>query len=228
MDYGRGGLDVPEAGGVLDRCGVLVLGCSSQLLLRRLDVSDVAPVERVAVRARTTPPTGSLRADVPGSRTHPAPPLVASCRRSVCSRCCSQLSRAPCTGGRAPVSGAFAAAALLATAFVAWELRWSHPCSTRASSGYRRSGTGRPLSRSSSLWRHVTMVQRRSGSLSLPPRPFWLRLVGRAGYVPGRICLAPGLGFGLSMLVVGWGSAARRAWSRRLMTRSLVSGNRWP
>jgi hypothetical protein len=27
----------------------------------------------------------------------------------------------------APVSGAFAAAALLATALVAWELRWSHP-----------------------------------------------------------------------------------------------------
>ena len=70
---------------------------------------------------------GSLRADVPGSRTHPAPPLVASCRCSVCSRCCSQLSRAPCTGGRAPVSGAFAAAALLRTAFVAWALRSSHP-----------------------------------------------------------------------------------------------------
>ena len=140
---GRGGLDEPQAGGVLDRRGVLVLGCSSQLLLRRLDVSDVGPVERVAVRARTTPSTsvdlpapsrsgaekaaGSLRADVPGSRTHRAPPLVASCRCSVCSRCCSQLSRAPCTGGRAPVSGAFAAAALLLTAFVAWELRSSHP-----------------------------------------------------------------------------------------------------
>jgi hypothetical protein len=82
---GRGGLDVPQAGGILDRRGLLVLGCSSQLLLLRLDVSDVGPVERVAVRARTTPPTGSLRADVPGSRTHPALPLVASCRCSVCS-----------------------------------------------------------------------------------------------------------------------------------------------
>jgi hypothetical protein len=124
VDYGRGGLDVPQAGGVLDRRGVLVLGCSFQLLLLRLDVSDVGPVERVAVQARTTPPTGSLRADVPGSRTHPAPPLVASCRRSVCSRCCSQLSRAPRTGGRAPVSGAFAAAALLATAYP----RSTRPC----------------------------------------------------------------------------------------------------
>jgi hypothetical protein len=71
---GRGGLDVPQPGGILDRRGLLVLGCSSQLLLLRLDVSDVGPVERVAVRARTTPPTGSLRADVPGSRTHPATP----------------------------------------------------------------------------------------------------------------------------------------------------------
>ena len=42
MDCGRGGLDVPQAGGVLDRRGVLVLGCSSQLLLLRLDVSDAA------------------------------------------------------------------------------------------------------------------------------------------------------------------------------------------
>ena len=40
---GRGGLDVPQAGGVLDRRGFLVLGCSSQLLLLRLDVSDAAP-----------------------------------------------------------------------------------------------------------------------------------------------------------------------------------------
>jgi hypothetical protein len=53
---GRDGLDVPQAGGVLDRRGVLVLGCSSQLLLLRLDVSDVGPVDSVAVRARTTPP----------------------------------------------------------------------------------------------------------------------------------------------------------------------------
>jgi hypothetical protein len=133
--------DVPQAGGVLDRRSVL--GCGSQLFLPRFDVSDVGPVERVAVRTRTTRPTsvdlpppsrsgaekaaGSLRADIPGSRTHRAPPLVASCMCSVCSRCCSQLSKGPCTGGRAPVSGAFAAAALLLTALVAWELRSSHP-----------------------------------------------------------------------------------------------------
>jgi hypothetical protein len=42
---GRGGPDVAQAGGVLDRRGVLVLGCRSQLLLLRLDVSDVGPVE---------------------------------------------------------------------------------------------------------------------------------------------------------------------------------------
>ena len=69
----------------------------------------------------------------------------------------------------------------VATAFAAWELRWSHPCSTRASTGYRPSGTGRPLSRSSSLWRHVTMVQRRSRSWRLVPRPCWQRLAPRAG-----------------------------------------------
>jgi hypothetical protein len=245
---GRDGLDVPPAGGVLDRRGVLVLGRSSQLLLRRLDISDVGPVDRVAVRARTTPPTsvdlpppsrsgaekdaGSLRADVPGSRTHPAPPVVASYRCSVCSRCCWQLSKAPCTGGRAPASGAFAAAALLQTAFVPWQLRSSHPMLDprffRIPAS--RHGVGH-YHRSSSSWRHVTMVQRRSGSLSLPRTSFWLYLVRRAGYVPGRSRRTPVVVSALSLLAVvpvGWGSAARSAWSSRPMTRSLVSGNRWP
>ena len=44
---GRDGLDVPQAGGVLDRRGVLVLGCSSQLLLLRLDISDARPGQSV-------------------------------------------------------------------------------------------------------------------------------------------------------------------------------------
>jgi hypothetical protein len=44
---GRGGLDVAQAGGVLGRRGVLVLGWSSQLLLLRLDVSDVGPGQSV-------------------------------------------------------------------------------------------------------------------------------------------------------------------------------------
>jgi hypothetical protein len=112
----------------------------SHLLLLRLDISDVGPVERVAVRARTTPPTS---VDLPPpSRSVAEKAAASACRRPgipnapgstprrqllVCSRCCSQPSRTPCTGGRAPVSGAFAAAALLGTAFMAWELRWSHP-----------------------------------------------------------------------------------------------------
>ena len=113
-------------------------GWWSELALHRPTSVDL----RAPSRSGAEKAAGSLRADVPGSRTHPAPPLVASCRCSVCSRCCSQLSRTPCTGGGAPLSGAFAAAALLLTAFVAWELRSSHPMLDPASSGYRRFGTG--------------------------------------------------------------------------------------
>jgi hypothetical protein len=75
------------------------------------------------------------------------------------------------------------------------------------------------------------MIQRKSGALSFPPRSLLPLLVRRAGYVPGPSRRTPGLASGSSMAVVasaGWGSAARSALSRRLMTRSLVSGNRWP
>ena len=69
---GRGGLDEPQAGGVLDRRGVLVLGCSSQLLLRRLDVSDVGPVERVAVRWVSDDRAGHGYVDLYASLTSPS------------------------------------------------------------------------------------------------------------------------------------------------------------
>jgi hypothetical protein len=91
-----------------------------------------------------------------------------------------------CTGGRAPVSGAFAAAALLLTAFVPWELRSSHPMldprffripASRHEVGHYH--------RSSSSWRHVTMVQRRSRSRLCSSRARLPWSAQRAGYMPG-------------------------------------------
>ena len=239
---GRGGLDVPQAGGVLDRRGFLVLGCSSQLLLLRLDVSDVGPVERVAVRARITPSTsvdlpalrrsgaekaaGSLRADVPGSRTHPAPPLVASCRCSVCSRCCSQPSRAPCTGGRAPASGAFAAAALLLRRSWHGSCARPTPCSTRASSGYLRSRTGSAtitiiffVATRDDGPAQVTVMSQDDLFTALPRQRHAALVPGTLGHV---------LAVPFDCRSSGWGSAARSALSSRPMTRSLVSGKRCP
>ena len=157
----------------------------------------------------------------------PGSTLVASCRCSVCSRCCSQLSKAPCTGGRRRPSGAFAAAALLLTAFVAWELRSSHPMlDPRFFRIPASPARGRPLSRSSSSWRHVTMVQRRSPSSGWSACLWPSFLNGVPAIVPGAI------GYGVALPVVSCsserGSASRSALSSRPITRSLVSGKRCP
>jgi hypothetical protein len=123
------------------RC--LVLGCSSELLLLRLDVSDAARSRgwrselalhrrrQLICPLRAGPGRRKLLAlcvptsrDPERTRLHPSSPAVGVRSVLVAVR---NYRGAPCTGGRAPVSGAFAAAALLLTAFVAWELRSSHP-----------------------------------------------------------------------------------------------------
>jgi hypothetical protein len=101
-------------------------GSPSTLLLLRLDVSDVGPVERVAVG----PGRRKLLAlCVPGPGIPNAPGSTPRRQVSVFGLFSLLFAtiEAPCIGGRAPVPGAFAAAAVLQTAFVAWELRPSHP-----------------------------------------------------------------------------------------------------
>jgi hypothetical protein len=76
----------------------------------------------------------------------------------------------------------------------------------------------------------LALVQRRSGPLPLLPRPCWPHSAQRAVYVPGRRRRTRVSAFGSSMAAaasVGERSAALSALSRRPMTRSLVSGNRW-
>jgi hypothetical protein len=86
---------------------------------------------------------------------------------------------------------------------------------------------GRPASRLSSSWRHVTMVQRRSLSSGWSACLWPSFLNGVPAIVPGAF------GYGLALPVVACssgsrGSASRSARSSRPMTRSLVSGKRCP